>query len=137
MLRETCHLPVSIIPFRCPSTRSRQPSQRASAEVHVRREVDRVEAERREEQRSGELVGAQNTYMYWKLCATQAEKELKERGRYTRPKSKTQSTSDRYAGEVAKVLEDYDADDTAALLMLALLKLQISGRPALSIGCSF
>ena len=40
-------------------------------------------------------------------------------------------------GEVAKVLEDYDADDTAALLMLALLKLQISGRPALSIGCSF
>ena len=32
--------------------------------AEVRREVDRVEAERREEQRSRELVGAQNTYMY-------------------------------------------------------------------------
>ena len=108
---------------RQPLASARLPSQRATAEVRLEA-ASRADAERQLKERDAELAQRTNEYSAARARVRQLEKDLKERGQYRRSKSNSQSTHDRYAQEIASMLEDYDISEAASLLAAALVKLE-------------
>ena len=86
--------------------------------------ASRADAERQLKERDAELAQRTSEYSAARARVRQLEKDLKERGQYRRSKSNSQSTHDRYAQEIASMLEDYDISEAASLLAAALVKLE-------------